>query len=122
MYNRNHRLVLPLFGTGPKKYEQLRSQATITFKERTFQKMVATPGKIVDSWEVGTEPAIVASLPDGSALAALTFDQCCPTSAAPLVSATQLPERPLDNGLPGASLESVGGNRMGMTGSLEVRS
>ena len=117
MFNHKQRLVVPLFGSGPQKYKQLQSQCSVTFKERTLQNMVATPGKVVDGWQIGAEPFIVATLPDGSSLTALTFDQCVPTSAREAPAC--LPD--YVDGLPGAQIDEMSqGPISGLGGSLET--
>ena len=70
MYHEKQRDVIPLFGTGPKKYQQLTQRVTnIGFKLRKFQKMLASKGtRSDDGWWVGEQPAAVASLPNGSSV------------------------------------------------------
>ena len=91
MYHQEQTEVIPLFGSGPKKFEQLQAQGTAGFKLRKFQAMMATQGeRSEDGWWVGAEPSAVASLPNGSSLFGIAR---MPGSAA--VPGAQLPPVPL---------------------------
>lgn len=86
MYHADRRTALPLFGSYPIKFSQLKKAATIGFGVSTFKRMCSDRRQSDDGWWVGDEPAAVAALPDGSSL----LDSTLPTTPATL-PATQLP-------------------------------
>ena len=86
MYHADRQTALPLFGSFPIKFDQLKKAATVGFGVSTFKRMCSDRRQSDDGWWVGDEPAAVAALPDGSSLLDITL----PTTPATL-PATQLP-------------------------------
>ena len=68
MYHDGVAFAIPLFGSAPQRFKQLKERASIQFSLPTFKRLVSDPGKrSEDGWWCGSPPAaVVAGLPDGA--------------------------------------------------------
>ena len=93
MYHANQPKAIPLFGSYPNKFQQLKAQASIGFSLATFKRLDEKRGQPSDDgWWVGNEPAAVAFLPDGGSLRGIDVsgdDAAAPAAQPPLA---QLPD------------------------------
>ena len=68
-YHADWLAVLPLFGSYPAKYNQLKETASVGFSVSTFKRLHDNGGEpSEDGWWVGSEPAGVFTLSNGSTL------------------------------------------------------
>ena len=70
MYHDGVTVAIPLFGSAPQRFKQLKERASIQFSLPTFKRLVSVPGKrSEDGWWCGSPPAAVAAgLPDGASI------------------------------------------------------
>ena len=68
MYHDSVDVVIPLFGSAPQRFSQLKERAIFQSSLPTFKRLCANPGKrSEDGWWCGPPPpAVVAGLPDGT--------------------------------------------------------
>ena len=90
MYHADMPFTIPLFGTNPQKYAQLKGTATINMSLATFKRRLSSPGsKSPCGWWSGLAPATVATMTDGSSLLNLRAHA---TVQAPAPAAAQPPD------------------------------
>jgi hypothetical protein len=116
MYHADWLAALPLFGPYPAKYNQLKETASVGFSVSTFKRLHDNGGlPSEDGWWVGSEPAGVFTLSNGSTL----FDVPLTPSSGP-ATAIPAPGALLDLGALSVLTSSVAETTSRLIASPEV--
>ena len=89
--NRQLSICVPVFGSAPDKWNELKQKYTLTCSLPTFKRLIQFPGRVSeDGWSCVSEPAQVAALADGASV--LNIPVVAPAVAAQAAASALHPE------------------------------